>query len=54
VRSAPTSHLLTDFIVREIFCKSVLMNISKKEVLEGVPREPALPAIDSKVIEGAK
>lgn len=34
VRSAPTSHLLTDFIVREIFCKAVVMNISKNEVLE--------------------
>lgn len=34
VRSAPTSHLLTDFMVREIFCKPVVMNISKKETLE--------------------
>jgi len=31
VRSAPTSHLLTDFIVRETFCKAVFMDISKKE-----------------------
>lgn len=34
VRSAPTSDLLTDFIVREIFCKSVLFTISKREILE--------------------
>ncbi|HEX9200587.1 MAG TPA: hypothetical protein VF865_13570 [Acidobacteriaceae bacterium] len=31
VRAAPTSHLLTDFIVREIFCKSAFMDISKRE-----------------------
>lgn len=36
VRSAPTSHLLTDFIVREIFCKSAVLNISKKEELEKI------------------
>lgn len=34
VRSAPTSHLLTDFIVREIFCKAALLTIGKQEVLE--------------------
>jgi hypothetical protein len=54
VRSAPTSHLLTDFIVREIFCKSVVMNISKKEKID-LPTTtvtPELEATSSKAIEG--
>ena len=45
VRSAPTSHLLTDLVVREIFCKPVFLDISKKE--KRPDPEP------SKVIEGA-
>lgn len=54
VRSAPTSHLLTDFIVREIFCKSVVMNISKKETIE-LPTATETPELDAnspKLIEG--
>jgi hypothetical protein len=54
VRSAPTSHLLTDFIVREIFCKSVVMDISKKEKIESPTTEktPELDANSPKLIEG--
>ena len=49
VRSAPTSHLLTDFIVREVFCKAVLLDISKKEELrETESRTPQL--IEGEVI----
>jgi hypothetical protein len=42
VRSAPTSNLLTDFIVREIFCKAVFMDISKKENLPAVSNTPQI------------
>lgn len=45
VRSAPTSHLLTDFIVREIFCKAVFFDISKKE--KPLQEANAPDAIDS-------
>jgi hypothetical protein len=55
VRSAPTSHLLTDFIVREIFCKSAILTVSKKETFDE-PGKPALAVIEgestSKLIEG--
>lgn len=56
VRSAPTSHLLTDFIVREIFCKAVVMDISKKEELEAssAGSEPEIHETDPKLIEGTK
>jgi hypothetical protein len=54
VRSAPTSHLLTDFIVREIFCKSVVMDISKKETIElpTATETPELDANPTNLIEG--
>jgi hypothetical protein len=54
VRSAPTSHLLTDFIVREIFCKPVALDISKKEVLSSpVTPTPEIPEPGRpKLIEG--
>jgi hypothetical protein len=53
VRSAPTSHLLTDFIVREIFCKSVLLNISKKEIPVQSAKLPEIPVPGNpKLIEG--
>ena len=54
VRSAPTSHLLTDFIVREIFCKSVVMDISKKEMIEPTTtvETKELDANPPKLIEG--
>jgi hypothetical protein len=53
VRSAPTSHLLTDFIVREIFCKSVLLTVSKKEKLAQASSAPEISTINGpKLIEG--
>ena len=53
VRSAPTSHLLTDFIVREIFCKSAFMDISKKETLEKPSTTTEISMDESpKLIEG--
>jgi hypothetical protein len=54
VRSAPTSHLLTDFIVREIFCKAVQLNITKNETLDS-PTQMSLEiesSIEAKLIEG--
>jgi hypothetical protein len=52
VRSAPTSHLLTDFIVREIFCKAVFMDISKKEELPKSEAQEITEATSPKLIEG--
>jgi hypothetical protein len=53
VRSAPTSYLLTEFIVREVFCKPILLTIGKKEKLEGASGTYAITdASDSKLIEG--
>lgn len=53
VRSAPTADLLTDFIVREIFCKSVLLTISKKEVLAQPTAAREISSQDKpKLIEG--
>jgi hypothetical protein len=53
VRSAPTSHLLTDFIVREIFCKAVFMDITRKESLPETKNEASLEESPSpKLIEG--
>ena len=53
VRSAPTSNLLTDFIVREIFCKAVLMDISKKEINPIASDTPPITEPDTpKLIEG--
>lgn len=46
-RSAPTSHLLTDFVVRQIFCKPVLLTVGKNEKVE----PPSSPAA---TIEGGK
>ncbi len=31
IRSAPTSHFLTDFVVREILCKPLFLTVGKKE-----------------------
>jgi len=53
VRSAPTSDLLTDFIVREIFCKAVFMDISKKEKSPLAPdKTESLASGAPKLIEG--
>jgi hypothetical protein len=55
-RSAPSSHLLTDFIVREVFCKPVLMDISKKELLPNLAisePEEVLQSESPKLIEGS-
>jgi uncharacterized protein len=53
VRSAPTSHLLTDFIVREVFCKSVLLTVSKREKLAQASATPEITSIkEPKLIEG--
>jgi hypothetical protein len=53
VRSAPTSHLLTDFIVREIFCKAVFFDISKKETTSQPAATPkVIEASTPKLIEG--
>lgn len=52
VRSAPTSHLLTDFIVREIFCKAVLLDISKKEELPKPETQDIAEPASPKLIEG--
>lgn len=51
-RSAPTSHLLTDFIVREIFCKAVFMDISKKEALPAAASSALADSEAPKLIEG--
>ena len=47
VRSAPTSDLLTDFLVREIFGKAVMFDISKNE-----GRITAESATSPKVVKG--
>ncbi len=52
VRSAPTSHLLTDFIVREIFCKAVLLTIGKQEKVVLPPSSQELLPLDPKLLEG--
>lgn len=54
VRSSPTSHLLTDFIVREILCKPIMLSISKKEMLEGAAAPEAQKPDEPKMIEGSK
>lgn len=58
VRSAPTSQLLTDFIVREIFCKSAVLDISKREQLEKPAKQQQTPELPddgpSKLLEGHK
>ena len=55
VRSAPTSHLLTDLIIREILCKPVMLSISKKEMLEGATTTPEVQKPNEpKMIEGSK
>jgi hypothetical protein len=58
VRSAPTSQLLTDFIVREIFCKSAVLDISKREQLEEPAKQQQTPELPedgpSKLLEGDK
>lgn len=52
VRSAPTSHLLTDFIVREVFCKSAVMDISKKEAIDAADTPEINTSESPKMIEG--
>lgn len=52
VRSAPTSHLLTDFIVREVFCKSAVMDISKKEAIDAADTSEINTSESPKMIEG--
>ena len=44
-RSAPTTRFLTDFIVREIICKPLLLTISRKEPTdaEATSDAPTLP-----------
>jgi hypothetical protein len=55
VRSAPTSHLLTDLIVREILCKPIVLSVSKKEMPEGTQANPQVENPEEpKMIEGSK
>jgi uncharacterized protein len=49
VRSAPTSHLLTEFIVRAVFCKAAFLDVSKKEELPASDKAEAPKLIEGEV-----
>lgn len=49
VRSAPTSHLLTDLIVRAVFCKAAFLDVSKKEELPASEKAEAPKLIEGEV-----
>jgi hypothetical protein len=44
VRASGTRDLLTDFIVREILCKPVLLTIIKREEIEAAPDDKMIEA----------
>ncbi len=48
VRSSPTADFLTDFIVREILCKPMLLTVMKHEDRLAPSVEPATPEIEGK------
>lgn len=53
VRSAPTADLLTDFVVREIFCKPVLLTIGKQEKIAASSETATIAETsDQKMLEG--
>jgi|SRR5579863_2458636 len=48
VQACPTCNFLTDFVVREVFCKPALLTISKKEERRDEPEENQLPQAEPK------